>query len=94
MSNKPIPTVIDQPPIYIFWSQDEFIPVVAVLSAGFFFGWLLTAAVISFVVLRFYRKIRDSHPRGYFFHWTWWIGIGGARNSFSIHNPFIRKFYQ
>ena len=92
MTQKQIPTAIDDPAILLFWSQDEFIPVVTVVAMGFWSGWVGVSLLISLGVLKYYRRLRDGNPRGYFFHWAWWIGVGGTKDSFSIHNPYIREF--
>lgn len=92
MEPKRIPNQIDDPAILMFWSQDEFIPIVVVLTFGFFSGWLTTSFLAAWLALKAFRRLRDGNPRGYFFHWFWWIGIGGAKKARTIHNPFVREF--
>jgi conjugal transfer pilus assembly protein TraL len=94
MQAKRIPNTIDEPPIFLFWSADEFIPLTSVLSLGFMSGWLTTSALVAWVVLKFYRKLRDGNPPGHAMHAAWWAGVGGIKNSRTIHNPYIREFRQ
>lgn len=94
MSAKRIPTQIDEPAILMFWSQDEFIPITVVLVFGFWSNWLTTSFFFAWAALKAYRRLRDGNPRGFFFHWIWWTGIGGAKNARIIHNPYIREFRQ
>lgn len=94
MEPKRIPNTIDEPPIFMFWSADEFVPLTAVLSMGFMSGWLTTSALVAWVVLKLYRKLRDGNPPGYAMHAAWWFGVGGPKSSRTIHNPYIREFRQ
>jgi conjugal transfer pilus assembly protein TraL len=94
MSAKPIPVAIDDPPIFLFWSADEFVPLAATLSLGFLTGWVATSAAAAWVVLKFYRRLRDGHAPGFAMHAAWWWGIGGIKNSRTVRNPYIREYRQ
>jgi len=87
-----LPKYIDDPITLLIWSADEFVPFTLVLLIGMLIGQLLVALLLSLVVIKFYRRYRESRPDGYIQHALYWLGLyqGHIRTR---PNPYIRTFY-
>lgn len=87
-----IPTHIDEPQMVFTWTIDEFLVGVALLGFGIIFDYLTISAIVAYVVVRFYKRHRENHARGYLEHLTYRYGLFLPKNSKTFPNPFIRFF--
>ena len=87
-----IPRYIDDPPHLLMWQLDEMLPVLIGIVIGMIIGSPTYTIIAGIVVGRFYKKIKNSRPDGFFYHYVYWYtGIGGKGRS--MINPFIRRLF-
>lgn len=87
-----MPKTLDDPDQILLWSMDEFIVVAILFGLGITFHQLSISMISAFIFLKVYRRYRDGRPRGFMQHVMYWHGFAG-RETVTIRNPFIRKFF-
>lgn len=92
MEPIPIPRHIDEPLTLLIWQADEFVPFFIVILSGMLMGQLFAALIVSYFVLRAYRRFRDNRPDGIALDALYWWGILPTA-AITRPNPWIRRFY-
>lgn len=90
MRNIPIPRYVDRPPQILFWTADEFVPVVSVVMLGMLSGLFAPSLVVAILLSLFLRKSRGERLDGYSMHFMWWAGLLPVRCR-APGNPFARR---
>jgi conjugal transfer pilus assembly protein TraL len=85
-----IPNYVNDPNIMLLWTVDELIPVLTMITIGFFSDNLTISLVCSWGFLKYYRKHRDAHHRGYLKHWVYWQGLMPIKSRV-MENPFVKR---
>lgn len=93
MTPTMIPRQIDDPIILVRWNADELVPMVLMLMIGMLINHLIIMIALSFIVIKYYKKFRDTRPDGYSLHAAYWLGLMPSQ-AFSVPNPYIREFFQ
>jgi len=86
-----LPRGIDDPPQVLLWSIDELLPFMAMLLLGALTRQLAGCALASLVVIKLFRRFRDSRPDGYLYHGLYWLGLIPLKG-YSWINPYRRRF--
>ena len=91
MDSIKIPRGIDDPPQVLLWSIDELLPFMAMLILGALMRQLAACALASLVLIKLFRRFRDSRPDGYLYHRLYWAGLTPLKD-YSLINPYRRHF--
>ncbi|MDA0938741.1 MAG: type IV conjugative transfer system protein TraL [Proteobacteria bacterium] len=68
-----IPSKLDMPERWLFWTIDEGIALVAPMLFGFIFGYYLTAIIVGIVLFLFWRKLKSSRHMNLAIYGTYWF---------------------
>ncbi|EKT4478446.1 MULTISPECIES: type IV conjugative transfer system protein TraL [Pseudomonas] len=89
-----LPHEVDGPPMLLFWTLDEILPVISMLFVGIVVGKLLPMLILGIIIMHFYQKLLNANPDGLAMHLMYWYcGITVGRK-LTIPNPFSREFIQ
>ncbi len=86
-----LPRTVDEPPYFLLWRVDDFVPPVLFLVIGMLAGAALAFAGIGVALSLFYRRYREGRPEFYVLHALYWSGLWPARGH-SFPNPYCRVF--
>jgi conjugal transfer pilus assembly protein TraL len=87
-----IPSRIDDPFHFLFWTLDEATPFGLGVVGGIAVGQPFYGVIAAYVLIKLYRKFRDGHQDGYLWHIIYWYGFSFKKLR-TMPNPFIRRFY-
>ncbi len=90
-----IPNYQDDPAQMLFWEVDEFLIMSVFFGTGLVISQLTTMIILSFVLIRFYRRVRDRRANGFLVHAVYWYtGLGAKEeNPGSRPIPFIHRYF-
>jgi conjugal transfer pilus assembly protein TraL len=92
MQPVPIPRYVDEPVTLLLWRADEFVPFFLVIAFGMLLGQLFPALLLSWVLVRAYRRFRDNRPDGVVLDALYWYGLLQGYGVPRL-NPWIREYY-
>ena len=88
----PMPRYVDEMPVILLWSVDEFIPFMVFVMIGFIMGQVLLFCIFGWIFKHYCNKYTKFMISGYLNHMLYWYGFGFVRGR-SIPNPFLRELY-
>jgi conjugal transfer pilus assembly protein TraL len=86
-----LPKDVDEPITMLIWSADEFVPVTMMLGLGMVIGQVTIMLLLSYFVIRLYRRFRDNRQDGLPLHLAYWIGLLPSK-AITVPNPYVREF--
>ncbi|QXP89487.1 type IV conjugative transfer system protein TraL [Methylococcus capsulatus] len=90
---KAIPNYLDDPEQVLLWEIDEFLILSTLFAVGLMINYLAVCLFVGYLLMRIYRRSRDSRGNGFVIHAAYWfLGIG-AGGSHSVPMPFILRWF-
>jgi len=79
--------------MFFFWSIDEAMPILLCLGIGIVVKKTMLALFIGYIVVRIYRRLKESNPDRFFLHMAYHFGILPVATR-TLVNPFEERIIQ
>jgi len=86
-----LPRGLDDAHQILLASTEEMVPFFGMLIAGVLLEQLLICLLLSFLLIKLFRRFRDNRPDGYLYHRLYWFGLMPLKG-YSVINPYRRLF--
>lgn len=93
MTPERIPVHANDSMMFLLWSIEETAIMFMGLGIGILMKKTIICVLIAYVVLKLFRKIKDSKPDSYGIYIAYWLGIIPSKCR-TLVNPYIRRFIQ
>ena len=88
-----IPNYLDEPPQILLWDFDDMIIFVLMICFGMVAHNLLAFGGVGFMLIRFFRNVKDRRAMGFMLHTLFWYTGVPSGDSRTKPNPFIRHYH-
>lgn len=86
-----IPRFLNAQPQFLWWEMDEFMILITSVLVGNFIEKMLICFALSFLFVRFYRKLKNDKQQGFFNHTMYYLGVKKWKTNAKYHGETIEK---